>query len=180
MSRIRTLQELFQRYPHPCARLFAAIFLVFSIVLLVLIPDQTTWIKRTNFFSQPAFWPSVSIGLMVVFSSFHFLSTVISKQGRGSWGEVFYWLKSFEYVMWFMAYVFLVPLLGYLLSTTIFSMSLAWRIGYKSMRWQLVSVAFSVIVVVIFKGFLSVKIPSGDIYNLLPPGQLRLILMSYF
>lgn len=180
MSRIRTLQELFQRYLHPGGRLFAGAFVVFALFLVIVLPDQTAWVKRTKFYAQPAFWPAVSVGLMLVFGLFHLITTLVSKKAMGSWREVWYWVRSVEYALWFMVYVVTVPILGYLLSTLIFSGVLAWRLGYRTWRWQLVSALFGLVVVLLFKAFLQVKIPAGELYELLPPSDFRLFLMTYF
>jgi hypothetical protein len=45
---------------------------------------------------------------------------------------------------------------------------MTWRLGYRSGRWLVGAGAFGAAVVVLFKAFLSVKIPGGAVYDLLP------------
>jgi hypothetical protein len=72
-----------------------------------------------------------------------------------------------------------VPQLGYLLSTIVFGLLLAARAGYRSVRMYLSIVALSITIVVVFKGFLQVKIPGGAIYEYLPTA-LRSFMLTYF
>ena len=84
---------------------FALTFFLFSLFLLVNIPDQVVWVKRTKLFAQPAFWPTIAIGLMVIFSLFHLVGSLVSERIPGRLQEVLYWLRSIEFALWFMAYV---------------------------------------------------------------------------
>ncbi|PWE51474.1 hypothetical protein DEM26_00445 [Thioclava sp. NG1] len=177
--RTKNLEDLFKRYRRPGDMAFAVLFFALSIGLLIALPWQTEWVKRTKTYAQPAFWPMVSIFAMVVFSMFHLLGSFVSERIPGRWREVAQWLRSLEYAVWFMVYVALVPLIGYLLATILFSCTMTLRLGYRGWRWMLVSVLFSVVVVVLFKSFLQVKIPAGMIYEA-APAPFRAILMTYF
>ena len=88
------------------------------------------------------------------------------------------WLKSLEYVMYFLIYVATVPWLGYLPSTVLFALFLALRTGFRSTRALGVSVIFGIAVAVIFRGGLQVKIPAGEVYQHLPD-SIRLFALSY-
>ena len=168
MSRVKTLQDLFKRYRRPGDMVMAAGSFALALTLLMLLPYETVWVKKTKLFAQPIFWPAVSVGIMVVFSGLHFFGALVSERIPGRWQEVLYWLRSLEFAAWFMAYVLLVPVLGYLPATLILVPSLSWRMGYRSARMLGIGVLFAVLVVVTFKMVLSVKIPGGALYEHLP------------
>ena len=179
MSTLRTVQDMFKRYRRPGDLVFAACFFSLAVFLLIQIPEQTTWVKRTQLFAQPAFWPALAIAFLVLCSGLYLLGALVSARIPGRRDELIYWLRSLEWVVWFMVYVFFVPKLGYLLSSLVFAPALAYRAGYRKARWLFAAAGFSLAVVVIFKALLQVKIPAGDIYSLLPEGSLRTFLMTY-
>ena len=143
MSRIKTLQDLFKRYRRPGDLVFAMSFFILTLVLLACLPSETTWVKRTKLFAQPAFWPTIAIVIMAVFSALHLIGALVSERIPGRLAEVIYWIRSIEFALWFMAYVAIVPVLGYLPSTILFCVVLAWRMGYRSLRWTLASALFT-------------------------------------
>ena len=151
---------------------FALGFLAVSALLLLFIGDQTAWVNKTKFAAQPRFWPAVGLLLMVGMVGLHLWKMPWRGFSRFDRVELKRWLTVFEYAGWFMVYVLVVPVLGYLPTTLIFVPALAWRMGYRSRRMMIICVAFSFAVVIIFKSFLSVKIPGGMIYEYLP-GALR-------
>jgi hypothetical protein len=169
---------MFKRYRRPGDVVFAAVFLGFSLFLLSQIGTQTEVTQRTKWFAQPGLWPRISIYVMVAFSLFHLASSVMSPRIAGRWREVGFWLRGFEYVAHFLIYVVLVPIIGYLIATVIFAVFLAWRAGFRGPRPFFFAALFGVAVVVLFRGFLAVKIPAGMIYEYLPDG-LRAIALIY-
>ncbi len=179
MSRIKNLQELLKRYRRPGDYVFSLVFLLFSLFLLVSLPEETVWVERTKLYAQPAFWPSVSVAIMVLFSAIHLAGSLVSERIEGRWVEVAYWLRSLEYAAWFMIYVQAVPQLGYLPATILFCLALSWRLGYRTWRWALINIAFAFVVVLLFKGLLQVKVPAGALYDFLP-GALRIFMINYF
>ena len=84
-----------------------------------------------------------------------------------------------EYAAWFVVYDFAVPYAGYLPTTLVFSLLLVLRVGYRSRTMLLWTLVSAVCIVVLFKTFLQVKLPAGQIYDSLP-GGLRLIMLNYF
>lgn len=179
MTRTQTFQDLFKRYRRPGDFIISLVSLLFALALLVALPSQTTWIESQGFYAQPAFWPRVAVWAMVVFSGLHFAGAMLSERIAGRGEEVLYWLRSIEYAGWFIAYVLIVPRIGYLPATLIFTALLVFRLGYREPRWFAAAALFSVVVVVLFKGFLQVKIPAGEVYSLLPPGKFRLFVMVW-
>jgi predicted ferric reductase len=180
MSRIKTLQDLFKRYRRPGDFVIALLSLLFALFLAVNLPAQTTWVARTKLFAQPAFWPSIAVGLMVVFSALHLIGALVSERIEGRMQEVLAWFKAFEFVAWFMVYVMFVPITGYLPTTILFALLMTYRLGYRGWRWSLAATAVAVVIVVLFKGMLQVKIPSGAIYEYLPAGTFRSFVMLNF
>ncbi len=175
----KTLQDLFKRYRKPGDLVFSLLFLAMCLFLALNVQDQTTWSKGTKLPSQPAFWPYLSIGLMTFFAVLHFVTGLMTPAMKGRWMEVGFWLRSFEYAIWFMAYVFIVPRLGYLLSTLLFTALLTFRLGYRSKKSILFAMLFGLAVVLLFKTFLQVKVPGGELYEFLPT-NLRSFMLTYF
>jgi len=151
---------------------FAVAFFGLSALLLSMIGDQTRWVPKTQFAAQPRFWPAIGLGVMVVFGGLYLWYLPWRRTQRADWAELRKWGTVIEYALWFMAYVLLVPIIGYLPMTLIFVPALTWRMGYRSRRMLGIAVVFGFIVVVLFKSFLSVRIPGGAIYEYLP-GALR-------
>lgn len=174
----KTLQDLFKRYRRPGDIVFALAFLVFAIFLLTQIGEQTVITKRTKWYAQPSFWPKVSIYCMVIFGALHWLSSAISPRIPGRWTEVIFWLRSLEYVAYFVIYVAVVPQLGYLPSTILFALFLTLRTGFRSPVALAASAGIATTIVVIFRGFLQVKIPAGAVYEYLPDA-IRSFFMIY-
>lgn len=163
-----------RRFPGPKRGqlLFAVALLFFAAVLLVQTPDQTRWVAKTDFFAQPRFWPAVGLITMALLGGLHLYTLPWRRFRRADFLEARKWATALEFAAWFMAYVFAVPVAGYLPSTLVFVLALARRLGYRSRTMMLASVVFAVTTVVVFKSFLSVKIPGGLVYEYLP-GAIR-------
>jgi len=163
-----------RRFPGPKRGqlLFAVALLFFAALLLSQTPSQTRWVAKTDFFAQPRFWPAVGLIAMVVLGGLHLYRLPWRRFKRADWTEARKWATALEFAVWFMAYVFVVPIAGYLPSTLVFVPLLARRLGYRSARMMLASIVFALVTVVVFKSFLSVKIPGGMLYEFLP-GAIR-------
>lgn len=179
MFRIRTYQDLFKRYRRPGDLVFAVAFLFFSALLLSQLGEQTVWKKGTKLFAQPAFWPAVSLSAMTFFALLHWVGSAVSPRIEGRWQEVWLWIRSVEFVGWFLAYVRLVSYLGYLLATILFAVCLAVRLGYRTAKWVALAAASGFLIVLVFKTFLQVKVPGGAIYEYLPTA-LRSFMLTNF
>ena len=69
---------------------------------------------------------------MVLFGVGELIACLVRNIRRGGGNvpaEVWLWVKSAEYVIWFMVYVLATPYVGYLASTVIFMTVLALRLG---------------------------------------------------
>ena len=157
---------------------FATVFVVLTLLLLVQIGYQTRWVEKVGLVAQPRFWPAVSLGAMAVMGGLHLRRLPWHRMSRYDWREVRKWAVVLEFAGWFMVYVLLVPVTGYLPATVLFVPALTWRMGYRSGLMLGLAVVFAVAVVVLFKGFLSVRIPGGLIYEYLP-GGLRNFFILY-
>jgi hypothetical protein len=82
--------------------------------------------------------------------------------------ELINWVRTLEYAAYFLIYVTAVPKIGYLLATLIFCALLTLRVGYRSFRFIGWSLVGGFLIVLVFKTFLNVKLPSGALYNLFP------------
>ncbi len=179
MAGARTLQDLFKRYRRPGDLVFAVVFLVFSVWLFSQLGNETRWMTRTRLFSQPSFWPAVSLTCMTLFAILHWIGSICSPRIYGRWVEVGFWLRTVEYALWFMGYVLIVPFIGYLPSTVVFALVLTLRAGYRNKRFFVSAFLSGCAIVVIFKSFLQVKVPGGLVYEYLPDG-LRAFMLTYF
>ncbi|WP_138069669.1 tripartite tricarboxylate transporter TctB family protein [Sulfitobacter sp. EhC04] len=150
-----------------------------SLLLLSQITTQTVWIEDAKSFpAQPRFWPGVAIAMMVTSFGLHLLLMRRRRPDRLDWVEARRWLEPLEYVLWFMAYVFLVPVAGFLPMSLIFACALTWRLGYRDAGYFWVAALFAVCTVALFKGLLGVKIPGAAVYDALP-GTLRSFFILY-
>lgn len=179
MRRVKTLQSLFKRYRRPGDIVFAWLLLLISVFLLFQIADQTAWRNGGKLFAQPRFWPAVSLTGMTIFAALHLLGSALSERIEGRWREVRLWFSSLEYAAWFIAYAAAVPYGGYLPTTLVFAVALTLRVGYRRPAHLISAGVAAVVIVVLFKTFLKVNLPSGLIYEGLPDG-LRQIMLTHF
>ena len=169
--------QVFLRDRRPGDLVFALLFLLVAIFLLSQLGEETRWVKRTRFFAQPAFWPTVSLAGMTFFAALHYLGSVLSPKLPGRLPEVWLWIRSLEYALWFLAYVWITPKIGYLAATLLFTLLLTYRAGYRDRRMFAAAAAMGVCIVVVFKSLLQVKIPAGQVYQHLPDGIRNFMLL---
>lgn len=179
MARIWTLQALFKRYRRPGDLVFAVAFFALSLALLSRIGAETEVSAGNHLFARPRFWPAVSLAGMTLFAALHLLGSALSERIPGRWAEVATWGAALEYAGWFLAYALVVPWLGYLPSTVLLAVLLVLRSGYRGRLALWGAALAAVVVVLVFKTFLQVKLPSGAVYEYLP-GGLRQIMLTYF
>lgn len=161
---------------------FSVVAFATALLLFALIPDQTTWLDSQPLTKQPALWSIVSIGGMLIFGLFELIGSWrrCRRDGAGQLLSQFVYLaRALEFVAWFMAYVYLVPIVGYLPVTLTFCLLLVLRLGYRSKRMLIAAVLTGLFTVLIFKSFLSVKIPGAAAYEALP-AALRNFMILYF
>lgn len=163
----------------PGSFVFAVLFLLASLFLLSQLGSETAFSARGKLFAQPRFWPAVGVIGMAVFGGLHLLGQVRQRRGGGHLWEAGNWLRSVEYLIWFMVYVFAVPVIGYLPATLIFTVALAFRAGYRSKRMLGAAALTGLCVVLAFKSMLSVKIPGGAVYEHLPDAIRSFVIINF-
>lgn len=166
---------------HPAEIVFGVLAFGFAAFLLIQIPTQTTWVKGAAFVAQPAFWPIVALVGMTVFGAAElWFSRRRHRTERRDQipAEVVEWARALEYVLWFMAYVWAVPFVGYLPTTVLFCVGLTLRLGYRAPRTLAAAALTGTVTVVVFKAFLSVRIPGAAAYEYLP-AALRNFMILY-
>lgn len=158
--------------------LFATLTMVIALALLAAIFWQTTWLPGKRLAAQPRFWPGVSLLGVVIFGFLHAMSRLRVTRTPGRWTEASVWVRSLEFIGWYMVYVWAIPVIGYLSATVVFCSALAFRLGYRGrmIGW---AALFGLCVVLFFKTAMNVKIPGGAIYEAAPE-SLRYILLRYF
>jgi hypothetical protein len=171
--------HVFPTRRRPGELLFGTLFLVLAALLLSQIGSQTQWLSGKGLAAQPRLWPLVGLGGMVFFGALYVHSLTRAQRNPGRWREAWLWLRSLEYVGWYLIYVFSVPRIGYLGATVIFCLFLTWRAGYRSRLAFAAAGGFALFVVLLFKSLLHVRIPGGAIYEYLP-GALRNFMILYF
>ncbi|MCH9780912.1 MAG: tripartite tricarboxylate transporter TctB family protein [Alphaproteobacteria bacterium] len=147
--------------------------------LIVAFPWQTVWHSDQHFLSQPAFWPGLGIGLMGLAGLGNLYNCLRSARQPGRRQALWQWLRTIEFAAWFVGYVVIVPIIGYLLATIIFMLALMGRTGFRAPRELGMALVGAIVIVIVFRGFLSVNIPSGAVYDWLPEGSIRLFFQLY-
>ena len=157
---------------------FAIAFAVFAVLLLSQLTAETKYSAGKQLFAQPRFWPGASVVGMVLFGLAYLWQSLRAGTGRVG-PELLLWVRSLEFLAWFMAYVFAVPQIGYLLATVLFMALLVFRLGYRSTGTLFKAMLVGFVVVLIFKTGLAVQIPGGAIYEYLPQA-LRSFMITNF
>ena len=158
---------------------FALLFLAFTLFLWWHLGVEARWLRRLQWFQQPALWPAIAIWGMLGFGLAYLAEVLLARPSERERLELLTWLRSLEFVGWYMAYAWSVWWLGYLPATVLAMVLLVWRLGIASRVTMLAAVGFAVGVVLVFKSFFRVGIPGGQLYALFPP-EIRLFLSVWF
>ena len=164
------LSELIRPRHHRAEIVYALVSFAIALLLASQWPSQTAWFEGQPAGRQPGLWPLIAIAGMLIFGAGELLACLWrNRRSNGSKAlpEVLHWAKAGEYLIWFLAYVYIVPWTGYLPATLVFCTLLAFRLGYRGRPLWLAPVVGAAIVI-LFKGILSVRIPGGAFYELFP------------
>lgn len=159
--------------------LFAIAFVVFSVCVAASLPSQAQFLGNKTLVAEPGFWPLVGVLMMVGFGIVHLLGTYNAPRLPGRLKEALFWLRSLEYVGWFISYVLIVPIIGYLPATIVLTLLLTLRLGYRSAGILCCAVLFGVTVVLVFKTGLGVRLPAGQIYQYLPDSIRSFVMVNF-
>jgi hypothetical protein len=170
--------HVFPEGRRPGEILFVTVTMTIALALLAAVPWETTWLPGKGLAAQPRFWPTLSLGGVVLFGLMNALSRVRVARTPGRWQEAALWLRSLEFIGWYMLYVMAIPVIGYLAATLAFCAGLALRAGYRG-RTVWIAAGFGLFVVLFFKTGMNVKIPAGSVYDFAPE-SIRYILIRYF
>jgi hypothetical protein len=171
--------HVFPEARKPGELFYSFIFLGTAVALLSMIFWQTSVLPGKGFSAQPRTWPLISLAGMAVFALANLVATSRSTRTPGRWTEVAVWVRSLEYVGWYLLYVTAIPFAGYLAATLTFCLFMTWRAGYRSLLAFGAAAVFALFVVLLFKSLFNVKIPGGAVYEFLPD-TLRYIMIRYF
>jgi len=169
---------------------FACAFVVLSVWLFTQLGNEAKFSGKGKLFAQPAFWPALSLAGMVIFGGLHLLQILRGRRHKDaskpeeavtelSRPSSLAWFGVFEFYLYFMVYVWAVPVLGYLLATIIFTTLLALRTGYRSKKMLGLAAASGIAIVILFKAFLSVKIPAASWYSTLPDRLANFMITNF-
>jgi len=168
-----------RRSRRPGELTFALLFLAFALFLWWHLGEQARWMRRLQWFQQPALWPGLAIWGMLAFGLAYLAEVLFARPSEKERLEVLTWLRALEFVGWYMAYAWAVGWLGYLPATVLAMVLMVVRLGIASRGMVLAAVAFALAVVLVFKSFFRVGIPGGQLYALFPP-EVRLFLSVWF
>jgi hypothetical protein len=178
MKQLLNFLAMFRRERRPGDLVFATGFFLTAVAAMLVLPEQAKFLPGRALMTQPGFWPTVGVCMMVVFGAAHLLLTFNAPRLPGRLQEVLVWGRSLEFVAWFVVYVLLVPVIGYFPSTLILALLLGYRLGYRSPRALLAAAVFAISVVLVFRAGLGVRIPAGEIYQYLPPAIRNFAVMN--
>jgi len=162
---------------------FALLLTTVSILLLSMIGDQVKYFSSKPFYKQPGLWTGIGLVGMVFFSSLYTFTlwrskSLLAKSKQSLLEELWLWVRSAEYLFWFMVYVLAVPVIGYLIATVLFGLLLTCRVGYNAQKIYISITLTTVAIVVIFKSLLLVKIPGGLVYEYFPDAIRNFLILN--
>ncbi len=166
----------------PIARgqlLVVAVMTLAAAVLWVMFDDQTKWFRRVQWYAQPALWSWMSVVGMTILGTLAGLLSWRKPRGYGTASELVFWLRATEYLAWFMGYTFVVSMIGYSPATLLFTPLLGIRIGWRSPAQIGICLLFGLAVILIFRTWLGVALPSSVLFEYLP-ALARNFMLTYF
>lgn len=166
----------------------ALIFAAVSLALLALIGVATRHGQASGgWWTRPAFFPGVALGLLAVANVITVFRDIADLKANPSTPEeraearvqILRWLRPFEFLAYYAAYIWLIQHLGYFPSTFLFVMFLLVRVGLTAPKWFLAGIGLSLFMVAVFRAGLGVWMPAPKFYDLFPDA-VRMALMRWF
>ena len=164
------------------------IFAAVSVALLALIFVATKQgAANAGWWTRPALAPGVALSLLLLANGLSlwraFADLRANPASAEEWADarakVIGWLRPFEFLAYFAAYLWAIHHLGYLAATLGFVLWLLVRVGLRSARWLLAGVALVTALILIFRIGLGVWMPAPALYDLFPEG-VRAVLIRWF
>ena len=169
-------------------------FLIFVLFLLINFNVESGWENRDlsqkrvgKILKQQWLGPLICMFILVPATILNFYQSIIQMNknklllipNRVNY-EISQWLKSIEFIFYFLIYTNSVAILGYLLSTLIFAVLMTYRLGYRSKKWMLTSTISAFVIVIIFRSVLQIKTPVNIwLYKFLP-SSVEVFMKIYF
>ena len=170
------------------------IFLIFVSFLLISFNTESGWDGRElsqkrvgKILKQQWVGPLICMVILVPAAIYNLYQSTIQlninkrlRMPRRIKYELFQWLKSLEFIVYFLIYTNIITIFGYLISTVIFAIFLTTRLGYRSLKWILRSTIAAFIIVIIFRSILQIKTPVNIwLYKYLPQ-NFEVFMKIYF
>ncbi len=171
----------------PGRTILALFFLVFGAGGLALMPFQTRIAPGDEgWFTQPWLMPLLTLGLLTAVSLIYTVrlwrdrnNAIAALTGGTLAGELWMWLRSAEFFLWYVAYIIALGVVGYGFSTFVFIAGLGYRIGLRQPKWLLAALAASIAMTLLFRLGLEIWVPPADLYDILPK-SVGIFLQQYF
>lgn len=166
----------------------ALIFAAVSLALLALIGVATKHGQASGgWWTRPAFFPGVALGLLVVSNVITVWRDVADLRADPPTAaeraearvRFLRWLQPFEFLAYYGAYIWFIQHIGYFPSTLAFVMLLLWRVGLTAPKWLLAGFGLSLFMIGVFRAGLGVWMPAPEFYDAFPDG-VRMALMRWF
>jgi hypothetical protein len=166
----------------------ALIFAAVSLALLALIGVATRHGQASGgWWTRPAFFPGTALGLLAAANVITVWRDVADLRAHPATAaeraearvQVLRWLRPFEFLAYYAAYIWLIQIAGYFPSTLGFVMFLLWRVGLTAPQWLLAGLGLSLFMIAVFRAGLGVWMPAPGLYDLFPDG-VRMALLRWF
>ncbi len=164
------------------------IFAAVSAVLLGLLFVATRQgSANAGWWTRPALAPGVALALLLLANFLSLLRAVSDLRTAPATAEewvdarakILGWLKPFEFLAYFVVYLWAIHTIGYFGATLAFVLWLMVRVGLRSPGWLLAGVALVTLLILIFRMGLGVWMPAPPLYDIFPD-NVREILIRWF
>lgn len=157
------------------------VLLIASVVLLLLIPDQASWVNtKRGWYTQPMMGALLGLGLMAIFSAVRVLQ--LTRENANEWRGTLFKQNPLESLaslldryrtallasVLFFIYIESLSIIGFVLATFIFVTVLLWLSRLFNRTWLLATLGTLALLVLIFRVGVSVWLPDVWLYSFLP------------
>lgn len=158
------------RYPF-----YTFVFLV-SLGLLILLPNQVTFLENEGWYLQPTLGPAIGLGVMLIFS-FGYICRALPKivsVPPTMWIEYLSDLVSQNRVpiltsCIFYVYLHSIEVIGFFLSTFLFITTLVFLTRLFTRFWLLMSLVATILIILVFRVGIGLWMDDVWLYDQLPP-----------